>query len=225
MSEIVDAAGVPMNPMNEPESGISENPEAEVTETLPKEIDPTNLAELHHILDEFKEEHTQETASGSAIPIPSLDDLEVEPELRYLYERGTVEETSEGTKWVVAKHEFLIETGSYSGEHGKTNKAGYLTRLDDIITKVVNGEHGIMSVKTHGWRLSAIIPNGTGMGVAVFERNVKMILPDPKPVEKKTEVAQVKDEELVRVNEESQAWAAGQTADEVAQATDETMPT
>jgi hypothetical protein len=200
------------------ESGLSANPEAEINEpAAPREVDPAQLAELERRLAAFKES-TGQTASGSVAPTVDLSDFELDPEIAHLYRRGRVEdrETSEGPKptWVSPEHQYLIVDGNYNGSHGMRRGKGQgqhlFIRLDDNITAIVNGPEGIMSVPEHGWRLSAILPNSGGMGVAVFERNVKRELPDPTPVQKTTTVADVKDEELMRMNEEAQQWAAGQ---------------
>lgn len=192
------------------ESGLAQNPEAEIAEErLPSEIDPEEMARLAENLKLFKE-NQQKTISGSEAPEVDLSDFELDPELEHLYRRGRVEDTDEGPKWVAAEHQYLIVGGNYSGEHGKKKENGLYVRLDDMITAIVNGPEGIISIKEHGWRLTAIIPNGSGLGVAILERNIKRVLPDPKPVEKTTPVEEVHDEELQRMSAQSQEWAAGQ---------------
>lgn len=199
---------------DELESGLSENPEAEIAPRTPTEIDPEKLAELEKRLAEFKSGGGQ-TVSGSENPdgAPDLTDFELDPELAHLYARGRVEDIDNVPTWVTAEHQYWIVSGSYAGEMGRKNKAGYFTRLDDIISSIINGPDGIMSIKDHGWRLSAVIPNGAGMGVAILERNVKRKLPWPKTVEKTTEVADVKDEELVRMNAEAKKWEEGEKSE------------
>ncbi len=215
-----------MEDLTMPESGLDQNPDAaEQAESVlnietpepdfPSEIDPAALAELERNMEAagFKKGEGT-TASGSeGASGPNLDDFELDPKLSHLYHRGRFEPTEDGGHWVCAEHQFMIVTGTYSGQAGSRNKAGFYTRLDDMITAITNGAEGIMTIKEHGWRLSAIIPNGTGLGVAVFERNVRRVLPDPKPIEKVAVVADVKDEELVRVNEAAQAWADEQRSE------------
>lgn len=192
-----------------PESGLTADPNTEIAPTMPSEIDPEMLALAEQKLKEFKENASQ-TASGSEGVDPALDQLEIKPDLLHLYKRGQIEDVDGNPTWVTAMHEYLIISGNYNGEFGKRNKAGQYMRLDDLITEITNGPEGIMSIRDHGWRLSAILPNGSGMGVAILERNIKRVLPTPEPVKLKTEVAEVKDEELQRVNADSQQWAAGE---------------
>jgi len=226
---LVDANGNPVNTpaeeiqVPEIESGLSENPEAEVSEpALPREIDPEVLAQLERNLEAFKSEQGA-TASGSeAVAGPNLDDFEFDPALEHLYRRGRVEDVDDVPTWVTPEHQYLIIGGNYGGERGKRNKGNVLMRLDDQIQEITNGPEGIMSIANHGWRLSAVIPNGTGMGVAILERNIKRPLPWPDAVKKETEVAAVKDEELQRMNETAQAWAAEQQSQDAGEAATET---
>jgi hypothetical protein len=192
-----------------PESGLTADPNAEVNAGLPPEIDPEALARLEENLAKFKE-NEERTSSGSEAVGTDLSGLEIDPALAHLYARGRVEDVDGKPTWVCAMHEYLVLSGSFSGEFGKRNKAGMYMRLDDLITEVANGPEGIMSIPQHGWRLSAILPNGSGLGVAIMERNIKRILPWPEPVKTETEVADVKDEELQRANADAQAWAANE---------------
>lgn len=192
-----------------PESGLTADPNAEISPELPPEIDPEALARLEENLARFKESEAQ-TASGSEAPTTDLSGLELDPNLAHLYQRGRVEDVDGKPTWVTAMHEYLVLSGNFSGAFGKRNKAGIYQRLDDQITEVVNGPEGIMSIRDHGWRLSAILPNGSGMGVAIMERNIKRVLPWPEPVKTETPVADVKDEELQRVNADAAKWAAGE---------------
>lgn len=184
---------------------------------LPREVDPAMLAEIEKRMAAFQSEQGK-TVSGSEAPAgPDLSQFEIPPHLQHLYARARIEDVSrDGSEvtqptWVCAAHEYRIITGNVSGEYGKRNdKTNRFMRLDDQINEIVNGAEGVMSIPKHGWSLSAMIPNGSGLLTAVLERNRKWSLPDPEPVKKETKVAEVKDEELQRANAVAQEWVEKQ---------------
>ena len=188
------------------------------------DVDPAKLAMLRERLAAFKKNEGK-TISGSEDPDAAPESLdltkfEVDPELEHLYKRATAEDSPDGTRhWFVIEHQYMIQTGAWhidgSGQATGKNKQGvtlYRAKgLDHIITDIINGPEGILS-RQKGWRLSALLPNQMSNGVAVFERQVKRALPDPKPIVKPEEQPMEKttDEELARMNDRAKEWAAGQ---------------
>jgi hypothetical protein len=192
------------------------------------DIDPAKLAELEAKLKAFKANQGK-TESGSEAPDSPFDptQFEYEPEKEHLYRRATIEEVNGEAKWVYVEHQYYIHSGQWHIEGGgqekgkdKRGQMQYRAKgLDQIISEVINGPEGMLSVQK-GWRLSALLPGGSlgsGSGVAVFERQVKRVLPDPKPIVKPEEVPleETTDEELARMQERSKEWSGeGKPADE-----------
>jgi len=182
------------------------------------DIDPEKLKLLQEKLAAFKKS-TGETISGSEDPdaLPQSLDLskfEVDPELEHFYKRAELDKET-GT-WFVVEHQYMIQSGAWhvdgSGQVYNIDKKGrkhYRAKgLDHIITEIVNGPEGMLS-RQKGWRLSALLPgNGMGQGTAVFERQVKRALPEPKPIVKPEEqpLEKTTDEELARMNERAKNW-------------------
>lgn len=190
-----------------------------------QEISPEKLAELQERLAAFKRgEGTTASGSEGVDQVNKFNpaDWEVEPHLMHLYMRSTLEQTPDGPQWVVMEHQYMIQTAPWHVEnagkpYAKTKQGKTLTHgmgLDFIINEIVNGPEGMYS-REKGWRLSALLPGnslGSG-GIAVFERQVRRALPDPKPIVHPEEqpLEETTDEELARMQEKAQEWTAEQT--------------
>lgn len=206
------------------ESGLDANPEATpepttseivqgVQSRLPMEVDPEKLAQLQAMVEQIKKGEG-ETASGSeARPIPNLEDYEVPPDKKHLYERAQWVDDDQGGHWEVVEHQYWIETASYNSKRGSFRGDGFPNRPDDICNMIVNGPEGLLSWPKTGWHLSAMIPNGSGMVALVFERDYRHPLEPLKEVPKETPVAPVKDEELRRMEDQAKEWEASQTGE------------
>jgi hypothetical protein len=181
------------------------------------EVDPEKLRILRERLAAFQT-NKETTVTGSEDPdaLPQSLDLskfEVEPELEHFYKRAELDK--ESGAWVVVEHQYMIHTGAWhidgSGQLTGTNKQGkklYRAKgLDHIITEIINGPEGVLS-RQKGWRLSALLPGAMSQGIAVFERQVRRALPEPKPIVQPDEqpLEKVSDEELVRMNDRAKAW-------------------
>lgn len=203
--------------MNEEMPDVVEQSEEPGVAGTINEIDPEKLKLIEKRLKEFRDSQAR-TESGSELPDgPQFDlaDYEVDPQLEHLYRRARVENTAEGPKWVILEHQYMIQTGQWhienSGQPRGKDKHGrtlYHARgLDHLINEIVNGAEGMYSTEK-GWRLSALLPGPMGQGIAVFERQVKRALPDPKPIVKPEEepLEETTDEELARMDERAKNW-------------------
>src|SRR6185503_17597311 len=114
---------------------------------------------------------------------PSLDGLELDPNLAHLYDRADIRETPQGMKWVVELDEFKTVGKNYNGSG--LDKQNEPKALGDYVTSLLASppEEGCSP-----WKLVAFLPNGTGMGAAVFQRKTWRVLPDPKVLETETKV-------------------------------------
>lgn len=181
-----------------------------------KEIDPETLKKLTEKIKALKE---GEKIDGSPETL-NLDKYEIEPDMVHLYKRATLETTPEGAKvWAVVMHEYYIQTGPWHmdgggqqvpvGNRGKTRTRS--EGLDQIMTRIVNGPEGMLSAQ-RGWKVSALVPlfGLSGHGAVVFEREVKRILDDPKPITdpEATPLEKADDAELAKVQEAAQKWEA-----------------
>jgi hypothetical protein len=104
--------------------------------------------------------------------VPNLDDLDIAPDMLHLYKKARLKETPDGPKFVVPYHEFMAVTKPYtSSKEPALDKNGLPRNIGDCITMHINGPDN--------WKLSAIVPNGSGMCAAIFERTVSVALPTP----------------------------------------------
>jgi hypothetical protein len=73
-----------------------------------------------------------------------------------------------------------------------------------------------------GWRLVSLLPSGMGRAGVLLQRSVPIVLPDPKPLKKETEVAAPTDPELQKIEDDALAFAAeeGLTPPEIEEQTE-----
>lgn len=196
-----------------------EKPEVEVPETPesldgPENplagIDPEKMRELEEKLAAFRQGDGNTTVTGSEAPSMDLSRFEIPAGMEHLYKRAKQVDGPDGKPaWAVIQHEYMTRSGSISNNTEGVDGKGLPKRLDDQINVIINSAQGMLS-SVNGWRLSAILPNGIGSGVAVFERDTKILLPMPELVKTDVEVQPVDDEELKRMQEKAEQWTAGE---------------
>jgi len=199
-----------------PEIEAPETPESlDGPENPLADIDPEKMKLLEEKFAAFRQGGDGgTTVTGSEAPSMDLSRFEIPENMMHMYRRAKEIKGPNGEPvWAIIQHEYLTITGSVATNANGVDSAGLPKRLDQRINVVINGPEGQMSVPS-GWRLSALIPNGIGSAVAVFERDTKVILPTPELVKTDVEVAPVDDEELKRMQEKAQNWTKGEETKE-----------
>ena len=131
---------------------------------------------------------------------PNLDDLDIAPDMLHMYKKAKIKETPEGPRFVAPYHEFTAVTRPYSsGKDPQMDKNGLPRNIGDYITMLINGPDN--------WKLSAVMPNGSGMCAAIFERTVSVALPTPESLTKTETTATPTDSDLAGLAARAAQWA------------------
>lgn len=146
------------------------------------------------------EQARAEAPEESGIPGKEInwEDYDLDPKYAHFYPKSTFMETGAGPKFVVEITEFHSENKNPTGSIGTLNQKGQPVNLGEYMTYLVNGQEQ--------WHPFAFIPGGTGSVYAIFQRRVKVALPDPVLIEKETKVEKPTDEELKKIEDKALAW-------------------
>lgn len=177
-----------------------------------RDVDPAKLEELRNLVTQFAEGRTR-TESGSEAPdapgvkepgedprsgktVTGADvdwsEYDLEFNLRHLYPRATLRETPEGPRWVVMLDEFFTTARNWDS-HGKRTRGNEPLNLGEYLGDMVNSPEA--------WRPITFLPDSYGRAGVLLHRQVPMVLPNPKPLEKTTEVEPPRDPELQEVED------------------------
>jgi hypothetical protein len=130
----------------------------------------------------------------------NLDDLDISPDMMHMYKKAKIKETPEGPRFVAPYHEFTAVSRPYSsGKEPQMDKNGLPRNIGDYITMMINGPDN--------WKLSAVMPNGSGMCAAIFERTVSVALPTPEPLVKTEPTAAPTETDLAGLAARAAQWA------------------
>jgi hypothetical protein len=131
--------------------------------------------------------------------------------IAHLYKRAIFRMVpGQGPKWVTAVTDYFSTTKEFK-QYGKfVNKPGSSDKEDQehlnlgqYLNDMVNGKEE--------WKLSGLLPGQSGVCGILFERQVPIVLPDPKRLQKETEEAPAPvDAELQATEDAALAFAAGQ---------------
>jgi hypothetical protein len=187
---------------------VDETPQvAEVPASLAG-VDAEKLAALKEKLKKFTaraEEQPVEAApteEETKAPVNEGKDVDwseydLDFNVRHLYPQAKFRMTPQGPKWVVLVDEFLSTTRNF-GSHGKTVKA----LKGDGEEPLNMGEYlGNLLNSPEGWRLVSVLPMSGGQAGIMLQRAVPVVLPDPVPLKKETEVEAPVDAELKTVED------------------------
>jgi len=175
-----------------------------------REVDPEKLKQLREKIKKFAT-NTQKTISGSEAPVegtPSSEgtgqvttgkdvdwsEYELEYSVRHLYKDATFRMTEQGPKWVAQIDEFHSTERDFRNYDGKTTKGEFLN-LGRYLNDMLNSPEG--------WRLVSILPTSGGRAGVMLQRAVSIVLPDPVPLKKETEVKAPTDPEIQRTEDAS----------------------
>lgn len=170
---------------------------------LPTQVTPEQMAALEAALNKAAESKAAATTSTNSEA--NFNGKWVDPRLLHLYQRAKLEHTAQGDKWVVELTEYFTATKPYGSSPASVNKNGEPKNLGEYITMVINNPEG--------WVLFNVLPNGAGMGVAVFKRVLRQALPDPEELTTQTEVPELEETEIEKMAEAALRWEAGNTDD------------
>lgn len=210
-----EGAGLP------PATELAAEP-SEAEATLARMVDPEQLAKVRETLKRFKETKAAVAATpppaDPTAPAPpkqgppsgkdvDWSEYDLQYDIKHLYPMAQFRETPQGPKWVVMVDEFFSTEKMWRG-HGKKNNRP--NALDKTETEASNlGEYlGDMLNGPEGWQVTSLLPGSTGMVGVLLRRPVPVVLPDPKLLQKETEVVPPSDPELQRVEEAALAFAA-----------------
>lgn len=187
---------------------------------LPPELaalDPEKLAKIRENIEKFKASREQ-TVSGSEAPsdVPMIEpasegqrspitgkdvdwsEYNLPYDVAHLYPRSFLRQTEQGVKWVALVTEYVTVQRAFE-QRGKQLKDGSPMNLGEYMTDMVNSRDQ--------WRVVGMLPAGIGQGAVILAREVPIVLPDPEPLKKNTEVEPPRDEELNRVEKGALDWA------------------
>ncbi len=179
-----------------------------------KNVDPAKLAELREKLAKFAT-GGKKTMSGSEAPADAppeqavttgkdvdWSEYDLDFSVRHLYKDATFRMTPQGPKWVALVDEFYSTTRDFRNHGKKVNSARSTEQepvnLGEYLSDMLNSPEG--------WRVISVLPASMDRAGVLLQRSVPVVLPDPKPLEKKTEVEAPKDGELVQVEAAAKAF-------------------
>lgn len=226
MSELVDANGdaVESTPVVEQESAVEV-----ATEGAPlPEYDfgagdlGTKVAQLKKSLKAagLAPAEEGEQATEGAPPVPPAEALkgsdidwsefDLDPNYAHFYPQATFTVTGQGPKWVVVINEYETFEKPYAKRKDKDgrpamDKAGMPLNLGDYITSRLSSPP---DAGCGPWKLGALLPGTMGNGAVMLQRQVPIVLPDPKMLETETKAAPTTDEGLAETDAAATAWAA-----------------
>lgn len=184
-----------------------------------KDVDPEKLAAMRARLKKQVEASGQKpkTESGSEAPEEKKgttsgkdvdwSEYDLDFNLRHLYPEAEFRMTPQGPKWVAMVDEFFSTSKNWK-QYGKTNNSP--RSLDKTETEPTNlGEYlNDMLNSPEGWRVVSLLPLGMSDAGVLLSRRVPVVLPDPKPLKKATEVEAPKDGELQQAEDAALKFAA-----------------
>lgn len=174
--------------------------ETELTPAIPEDAKQALMQAMGALKEQTEEVLPNLPVEGKDL---NLQEWEVPPGTEHLYRRAKL---NDDNKYVVEIKEYLTESRNYGGG-GKNSiaKDGTPQNLGEYITFMINGPEG--------WQLFNVLPNGSGLGCAVFVRVVRHPLPMPVLL-KTVEATPPSDAELDTLADQTQKWAAEQGAPE-----------
>jgi hypothetical protein len=132
-----------------------------------------------------------------------LDFWMVDEGLQHLYSRAKLV----GGQYVVEMTEWKSVVRNYSGDPAAIEKeTGWPRNLGAYITMEENGPEG--------WHLFNVLPNGSGLGAAIFRRILRTPLPDPVAVHPQ-DASAPQEQTLDELKEATEKWARERHAPEV----------
>lgn len=123
-------------------------------------------------------------------------DYDLDQNWAHFYPRAVLKNTAQGPKWAVEVFEFVSDSKQWTNKNVGKNQEPL--GLGEYLTFMVNGPER--------WQIGSIVPNGTSMAGIVMQRKVMITLPDPIELAQKEVIETPKEEELVKIEEESSAW-------------------
>jgi len=191
-----EAAGTPSGIQ-----GVSQEQMALLREKLKKfgkKSEATTISGSEAVVDGPKE------GEGSVTTGKDVDwsEYDLEYSIKHLYPQATYRMTPQGPKWVALCDEFL------STERDFRNYGKQVKSPNGDGTEPLNlGEYlNDMLNSPGGWRVVSILPAGMSKAGVLLQRQSPIVLPDPKRLQKTTEVALPREEELQRVQDTAQAF-------------------
>lgn len=203
--------------LSEQEELAAGTPAANLPENIPpglRQVDPEQLAKLRERVRKFVSPG-KTTVSGSEEPDagkPSdvkqnsvltgkdvdWSEYDLSYDVRHLYPQAVFRETPQGPKWIVMVDEFYSTQRDWRNHGRKVHVPGSYD--EDDVEPLNLGEYLNDRLNCpDGWKLVSLLPLGMGQVGVLLQRTVPVALPDPKPLEKKTEVAPPTDPELEQI--------------------------
>jgi hypothetical protein len=193
--------------------GMTPDEEPPVVPIELAEVDPAKLAALREKLKKYATTN-KKTISGSeatdtATPADGTGEVmqgkdvdwseyDLEFSVRHLYPQAQYRLTPQGPRWVAMADEFTSCERSFGNQDQRLKDGSYLN-VAQYLNDMLNGPEG--------WRLVSMLPAGSGRVGVMLQHSVPIVLPEPRPLKKATEVAPPTDPELQREEDAALAFA------------------
>lgn len=187
-----------------------------------RDVDPAKRDEVLRKLGLIKETREQQMADAVPAEQAAAEQPKPEPQVmsgkdvdwteydldysvKHLYNDARFQMTPQGPKWVAMVDEFNSSERSWGNFDTKVkdrngNPDAEFLNLGQYLNDMLNGPEG--------WNLISVLPGSTGRAGVLLRRTVPILLPDPKQLEKETTVEAPKDEELQKVQDAGDMFAA-----------------
>ena len=180
--------------------------EPEVPAAL-RDVDPEKLALLKQKLAAFIQKRGGAEggpAEENAVPVAPQQvpqgrdvewgDYDLDYNLRHLYPKSVLRDTPQGPKWVAVVDEFYSTTRSGKQHGTKVNAEGpngmreEPLNLGDYLNDMTSG--------AEGWKIAALLPGSGSDVVVLLQRQLPIVLPDPRPLKTEDPQPEPTDDEL-----------------------------
>ena len=215
MSELI----VPGDENSKPEFNFEDPALAAKVKELKEKLGVTDETESTEELTEEAKVARSEADQGPPPAITGKDvnweNYDLDARYAHLYPTAEMLEMNGGLQWVATIDEFKSDSKNWTGTG--VNKLGEPRGAGDYLTWMANGPEK--------WKLVTILPDGSGLVGIIFQRKVRVALPDPKFIEKEVVVVAPSDVELTDLETQSLKWAGTNAGfvKEVSQKTDKAI--
>jgi len=175
------------------------------------------------------------TTDTKAVGVPGVDraltgrdvewgEYDLDFNVAHLYRDAVYRETPEGPKWVAVVPDFRSALREF-GNNSLNKKVNAPGSSDGGQQEWLNlGQYlKDMTAGRDRWKIAAVMPVGTQCGV-LLEREVPLILPDPRPLQQKEEVEAPTSPELKTVEDAALAYMENEGLTPVASVEHDTTP-